>query len=99
MNQDILVDGNPNCEHLYLLYVNNRREGQYWKCDNPECGRKEWTDSKNHLTIKFPPGAFIRSKRNKKDIYRYQADEKGIVRGELDSYRRIHRKDLTTFIR
>jgi len=77
----VLNEGNPQCSHSHVHYIDNAFDGQAWWCDEPKCKRHERIDYSPEHKIKFPPHAFIRNFTNK--FYCYQANDEGIVTGEL----------------
>ncbi len=93
----VLNEGNPNCSHPYVYYIDNALDGQAFWCDVPGCGRHEKMDYSPGVKILFPPQAYIRTPNpmnGGEEVYAHKADQDGIVRDILPAEKQIHRKDL-----
>ena len=55
--QEILNEGNFNCKHLRVFYIDNAFDGQAFWCD--DCKRHERMDYSPGYKIKFPANALI----------------------------------------
>lgn len=80
----VFYEGNPECKHDRVLYIDFGITGQSWHCDYPECERQEaigYSDSGEK--IKFPPLAYIMTENAKfggHGVYSHRADENGLAK-------------------
>jgi len=90
--QETLNEGDPNCTHERICYVDSRFSGQSWVCDYGNCRRTEGIEPRpqqalNPPILRFPPGALIRTPHVPSgwDTYTMKADENGIPRNLPDN--------------
>ncbi len=73
MIQEVENQGDKDCTHPYVYFVNNGNQ-QTWLCD--KCGRYETLDNSLRQGITFPPFAQITTDGF---AYMYKAGDKGLV--------------------
>lgn len=76
--QEVLNEGDPNCQHFHILYIDNAFDGQAFWCDN--CPRHERIDYSPGFIMKFPVNALISTPNPKyggEDFYAFRADNDG----------------------
>lgn len=91
----VLDEGDPECKHNYILYIDNAFDGQAWWCD--ECGRYKRMGYCPGEKIRFPPDAYIRTLNpdyGGEEVYSWRADSDGVVRRTLPLEERISRWTL-----
>ncbi len=87
----ILDEGNPNCEHEFIDYVDNKFDGQAFWCDMSDCNRHERIGYSPGHVMEFPSGSYIRNPNPKfgiRGVYSHKADENGIA-SLLDEVNRL----------
>ncbi len=83
--QEVLNEGNVECNHRYIFYINNAFDGQAWWCDN--CRRHERMDYSPEFKIKFPANALISTPNLEyggESFYAFKTDKEGIADKALD---------------
>jgi len=89
---EVLSDGNPDCKHGRIFYINNSFDGQAWWCD--ECERHERIGYHPGYEIKFPPNALISTpnpKFGKEQFYAFRTNDDGAAT-DLDRNQWVPRK-------
>lgn len=82
----VLNEGNLNCNHNRVYYVDNAFDGQAWWCDEPTCKRHEIIYYSPGEKIRFPLNAFIRTPNpeyGEGKFYAYQSNNEGAVTAVL----------------
>ncbi|MEK6840664.1 MAG: hypothetical protein AABX79_01795 [Nanoarchaeota archaeon] len=78
--QEVLNQGNPNCKHPRVFYIDIPFDGQVWGCD--DCPRQERIAYSPGFKIRFPAGALISTPNQEyggRAFYTFRANEKGEV--------------------
>ena len=78
--QEVLNQGDSECKHSRIFYIDNAFDGQAFWCD--DCSRHERMDYSPGFKIKFPANVLISTPNpdyGGKSFYAFRANEKGIV--------------------
>lgn len=79
-DQEILNEGNSECKHNRIFYIDNAFDGQAYWCD--DCERHERMDYSPGFKMRFPQNALISTPNPgywKEGVYSFKTDEKCIV--------------------
>ncbi|MBI4158635.1 hypothetical protein HY500_00050 [Candidatus Woesearchaeota archaeon] len=77
---EVLVQGNPDCPHDRVYYLDNAFDGQAYWCRREECDRHVRMDYDPGRKIPFPPHALITTPNTEYEgFYAHRANENGIV--------------------
>jgi len=93
----VLNEGDSNCLHTHVFYIDNAFDGQAWWCDI--CPRHEKIDYSPGEKILFPPLALISTPNPEyggEEVYTFRANKEGRVTKKdiLFPEQRILRKDI-----
>src|SRR3989344_2567670 len=76
----VLKQGDLDCYHERIFYIDNDFDGQAWWCDLPKCGRHEKIPYSPGDKIKFPAHALISTDNPKyggEIFYAFRTNENG----------------------
>jgi len=88
----ILNEGNPDCIHARIFYIDNAFDGQAWWCD--DCPRHDRIGYSPGYKIKLPPNALISTpnpKFGKEQFYAFRTNDDSVV-ADLDRDQWVPRK-------
>ena len=99
MPQKILNPGNADCKHSYILYIDNKFDGQAWWCD--QCTRQERMNYNPDIKILFPAEAYLRTLPEPQEEMQYdwQVNAQGRVEGRLPEPKVIHKSLLERLVK